>query len=101
MRDIRWRRPRCYHDTARILSQRRPMAPDTQAGTDVFDRILASPGPLVALQSSDPAMLVDQFRLVARRTGQAVYLWRHAEGLVSLRDAQMRVPGCVRLGDTL
>jgi hypothetical protein len=77
------------------------MAPDTQAGTDVFDRILASSGPLVALQSSDPSMLVDQFRLVARRTGQAVYLWRHAEGLVSLRDAQMRVPGCVRLGDAL
>ncbi len=78
-----------------------PMAPDTQAGSDVFERILASTCPLVALQSADPAILVEQFRLVARRTGQAVYLWRHADGLTSLRDAQMRVPGCVRLGDAL
>ncbi|MET0616959.1 MAG: hypothetical protein ABWZ54_04265 [Luteibacter sp.] len=75
--------------------------PDTQAATDVFDRILSAAGPLVALQGGELATLVEQFRLVARRTGQAVYLWRHAEGLVSLRDAQMRVPGCVRLGDAL
>lgn len=74
---------------------------DANAGTDVFDRILSASGPLVALKASDTTLLLEQFRLVARRTGQAVYLWRHAEGLVSLRDAQMRVPGCLRLGDAL
>jgi hypothetical protein len=74
---------------------------DSNVGNDIFDRILAASGPLVALKTTDTALLVEQFRLVARRTGQAVYLWRHAEGLVSLRDAQMRVPGCLRLGDTL
>ena len=74
---------------------------DSNVGNDIFDRILSASGPLVALKTSDTGLLVEQFRLVARRTGQAVYLWRHAEGLVSLRDAQMRVPGCLRLGDTL
>lgn len=77
------------------------MPTDSIAGNDVFDRILSASGPLVALQGGEPGVLVDQFRLVARRTGQAVYLWRDAEGLTSLRDAQMRVPGCVRLGDAL
>jgi hypothetical protein len=77
------------------------MTVDASAGTDVFDRILSAAGPLVALDTGDVGQLVEQFRFVARRTGQAVYLWRHAEGLVSLRDAQMRVPGCVRLGDAL
>src|ERR1700754_4997594 len=77
------------------------MSVDANVGNDVFDRILSASGPLVALKTSDTALLVEQFRLVARRTGQAVYLWRHAEGLVSLRDAQMRVPGCLRLGDAL
>jgi hypothetical protein len=74
---------------------------DSNVGNDIFDRILSASGPLVALKANDAAWLVEQFRLVARRTGQAVYLWRHAEGLVSLRDAQMRVPGCQRLGDAL
>lgn len=74
---------------------------DHSVGNDVFDRILSAAGPLVALRTNDPALLVEQFRLVARRTGQSVYLWRHGEGLVSLRDAQMRVPGCLRLGDAL
>lgn len=77
------------------------MSVDANVGNDVFDRILSASGPLVALKTNDTALLVEQFRLVARRTGQAVYLWRHAEGLVSLRDAQMRVPGCLRLGDAL
>ncbi|QWT21852.1 hypothetical protein KPL74_07545 [Bacillus sp. NP157] len=77
------------------------MPVDPLAGTDVFDRILSASGPLVALKADELQPLVDQFRLVARRTGQAVYLWRSGEGLVSLRDAQMRVPGCTRLGDAL
>lgn len=77
------------------------MPAEANAGTDVFDRILSASGPLVALQAGDIAWLVEEFRLVARRSGQAVYLWRDTEGLVSLRDAQMRVPGCVRLGDAL
>ena len=85
----------------RILRATQAVRPlmDANAGTDVFDRILSASGPLVALKASDTTLLLEQFRLVARRTGQAVYLWRHAEGLVSLRDAQMRVPGCLRLGD--
>ncbi|MGN6482314.1 hypothetical protein [Luteibacter sp.] len=48
------------------------MPVDSIAGTDVFDRILSAAGPLVALKAEEQALLVDQFRLVARRTGQAV-----------------------------
>lgn len=77
------------------------MSVDPQAGTDLFDRILSAAGPLVALKAASVEELLEQFRLIARRTGQAVYLWRPQEGLVSLRDAQMRVPGCTRLGDAL
>ncbi|MBB3228465.1 hypothetical protein FHW69_003100 [Luteibacter sp. Sphag1AF] len=77
------------------------MHTDAHSGTEVFESILSAAGPLVALDTDDSAPLLDQFRLVARRTGQAVYLWRQGEGLCSLRDAQMRVPGCVRLGDAL
>ncbi|WP_132141553.1 hypothetical protein [Luteibacter rhizovicinus] len=77
------------------------MHTDAHTGTEVFEHILSAAGPLVALETGDSAVLVDQFRLVARRTGQAVYLWRQGEGLCSLRDAQARVPGCVRLGDAL
>lgn len=94
--------PPVWFDTSQLFSPERVvMSADSQAGTDLFDRILSAPGPLVALKSASAVELVDQFRLIARRTGQAVYLWRPNEGLVSLRDAQMRVPGCTRLGDAL
>ncbi len=94
----RWRAGRLGRILRATQTDLQPMSVDANAGNDVFDRILSASGPLVALKTSDTALLVEQFRLVARRTGQAVYLWRHAEGLVSLRDAQMRVPGCLRLG---
>ena len=41
---------------------------DSNVGNDIFDRILSASGPLVALKTSDTALLVEQFRLVARRT---------------------------------
>jgi hypothetical protein len=77
------------------------MPADTPAGSDAFERILSAPTPLVILRGREPQEVVDAFRAVARRTGQAAYLWREGEGLASLRDAQMRVPGCLRLGDVL
>jgi len=46
-------------------------------------------------------VLIGQFRALARSTGQAMYLWQPDTGLGSLRDAQVRVPDCQRLGNAL
>ncbi|HVC16149.1 MAG TPA: hypothetical protein VNE18_02490 [Rhodanobacter sp.] len=78
------------------------MAPASpQAGTEIFDRILAASSGLVVLDCKDTHALVDQFQAIARLTGQAAYLWQPDTGLSSLRDAHVRVPDCQRLGNAL
>jgi hypothetical protein len=72
-----------------------------QAGAEIFERILAAPSGLVVLDSKDVETLIGQFRAIARHTGQAVYLWQPDTGLGSLRDAHVRVPDCLRLGNAL
>ena len=71
------------------------------AGAEIFERIVAVPSGLVVLDSKDVHALIDQFRTLARHTGQAVYLWQPDTGLGSLRDAHVRVPDCQRLGNAL
>ncbi|HEU4669709.1 MAG TPA: hypothetical protein VFR91_03285 [Dyella sp.] len=72
-----------------------------KAGIALFERILSAPGGLIALEGGDMAALVQDFRAIARHSGQAVYLWQPDVGLGSLRDAHARVPGCQRLGNAL
>ena len=72
-----------------------------QAGNEIFERILAATSGLVVLESQDVPALIDQLRAIARRTGQAIYLWQPDTGLGSLRDAHVRVPDCQRLGNAL
>jgi hypothetical protein len=72
-----------------------------QAGTEIFERVLAAPSGLVLLDCKNVHALIDQFRALARHTGQAVYLWQPDTGLGSLRDAHVRVPDCQRLGNAL
>jgi hypothetical protein len=72
-----------------------------QAGTEIFERILDASSGLVVLDSEDAHGLIEQFRVMARHSGQAVYLWQPDTGLGSLRDAHARVPGCQRLGNAL
>lgn len=72
-----------------------------QAGAEIFDKIMAAPGGLVVLDSKDVHGLIDQFRAIARHTGQAIYLWQPDTGLGSLRDVHVRVPDCQRLGNAL
>ena len=76
-------------------------APACQAAAETLERILNASSGLVVLDSPDPLALVDQFRAVARGTGQAMYLWQPDIGLGSLREAQSRVPDCQRLGNAL
>ncbi len=73
----------------------------TQAGNDVFARILEAPSGLVVLDSVDIQGTVAQFRALARRTGQALYLWEPVVGLSSLRDVHARFPDCQRFGSAL
>ncbi|MEP7186416.1 MAG: hypothetical protein ABI767_11320 [Rhodanobacter sp.] len=72
-----------------------------QAGTEIFDQILDASSGLVVLESNDALGLIEQFRMMARHSGQAVYLWQPDTGLGSLRDAHARVPDCQRLGNAL
>jgi hypothetical protein len=72
-----------------------------QAGADVLDRILEASSGLVVLDSKDVHTLIGQFRVLARHSGQAIYLWQPDTGLASLRDAHARVPDCQRLGNAL
>jgi hypothetical protein len=74
---------------------------DANAGAEVFERILTAPSALVVLDIDDGDGVIEQFRKIARRSGQSVYQWSQQDGLSSLRDAQARVPGCQRLGDAL
>ena len=45
--------------------------------------------------------MVAQFRLLAMRTGQSVYYWRDDDGITSLRERDVRVPGSKRVTDAL
>lgn len=73
----------------------------SHASTEIFERILASPTGLVVLDTKDAPALIEQFRAIAKHTGQAVYLWQPDTGLNSLREAHVRVPDCQRLGNAL
>lgn len=72
-----------------------------QAGTEIFEQILGASSGLVVLDTDDVSALIEQFRIMARHSGQAVYLWQPDTGLGSLRDAHARVPDCQRLGNAL
>ena len=76
-------------------------APAPQVAAEILERILGATSGLVVLDSPDSLALIGQFRALARSTGQAMYLWQPDTGLGSLRDAQVRVPDCQRLGNAL
>jgi len=77
------------------------MATAPQVAAEILERILGATSGLVVLDSPDSLVLIGQFRALARSTGQAMYLWQPDTGLGSLRDAQVRVPDCQRLGNAL
>lgn len=76
-------------------------SPPPPVGTELFERILAAPAGLVALEGTDSQTVIGQFRTIARQSGQAVYLWQPDLGLGNLCDAHARVPGSQRLGAAL
>jgi hypothetical protein len=76
-------------------------ASDLAVSALLFDRVLASKQNLVVVEAEDTAMVMDQFRQFARRTGQSIYTWQDEIGITSLREADVRVPGSKRMTDAL
>lgn len=76
-------------------------SPVSQAGAEILERILAARGNLVALEGGEDVALVEQLRLLVRRTGQAIYLWNPEKGLGHLREEHTGLPGSQRLSIAL
>lgn len=70
---------------------RSPAARPAFAG--LTERIVESPGMLVALETPRPEALLDQLRQAALREGQAIYHFVPGVGIGSLREPGVHVPG--------
>jgi hypothetical protein len=75
--------------------------PPPQVTPRLLEQILAARSNLVALRVGDVERILAEFRQIALRSGQSIYLWRPDSGVVSLRDTEMRVPGGLQLHDAL
>jgi hypothetical protein len=67
----------------------------------LFERIVASPRGLVAIDTPRGAEVLAQFRHFAVRSGSSIYAWNEADGISSLREGGMVVPGSGRLTEAL
>ncbi|MDN5924124.1 MAG: hypothetical protein L0H70_03900, partial [Xanthomonadales bacterium] len=72
-----------------------------KTGAQLLELIVESRQNVILLEVAQPVATVDQLRLVARRSGQALYFWQAETGLLSLREGDMLVPGAKRLTDAL
>jgi hypothetical protein len=75
--------------------------PDPAITSALLDRIIGAAQSLVVLPCEEGDLLREQLRLHSIRTGQALYVWREGEGLRSLRDGHLPVPGSRRFADAL
>ena len=67
----------------------------------LFEQIVKADGNLVGIETPDVDETIAQFRQLAIRGGQAVYLWDPEAGISALRETELRVPGSKRLPDAL
>lgn len=75
--------------------------PDDRTATALLERIIDAPCNLIIVETSQAPELVAEMRLLARHSGQALYLWSEEEGLYSLRDGSIQVDEGASLSDTL
>jgi hypothetical protein len=68
---------------------------------EVFERIVESERNLLAIDTRREEEILAQFQRFALRSGRAVYAWNEREGIVSLREGDVRVPGSMRLIEAL
>lgn len=78
-----------------------------QESTDVlvtpklFEQILGAEGNLIGIETGQIDETLEQFRQLAMRSGQSVYLWDPDNGIAALRQSELRIPGSKRLSDAL
>lgn len=89
-------RPRKLGDMSTVIAN-----PTVQAGAEILERILTARGNLIALEGGEEVGLIDQMRLLVRRSGQAIYLWNPENGLGNLREEHSGLPGSQRLNIAL
>lgn len=75
--------------------------PDPAIIGALLDRIIGAGQSLIRLRCEESDLLREQLRLHSIRTGQSLYVWREGEGLRSLREGQLPVPGSRRFADAL
>lgn len=67
----------------------------------LLDRIVRSPQHLIALDAPNVAETLAQMRVLAMRGGTSIYVWDPENGIDSLRESGLHVPGSKRIGDAL
>ena len=67
----------------------------------LFEEILNSEDNLIGIETAHMDDTLEQFRQLAMRSGQSVYLWDPENGIAALRQSEMRIPGSKRLNDAL
>lgn len=76
-------------------------AMDVIVSPRLFEQILESEGNLIGIETAQIDETLEQFRQVALRSGQSVYLWDPENGIAALRQSELRVPGSKRFNDAL
>ena len=74
---------------------------ELQVTSKLFEQIVAAEGNLVGLETPNVDDTLAQFRQLAIRSGQSIYLWEPEFGISALRESELRVPGSKRLPDAL
>jgi hypothetical protein len=67
----------------------------------LFERIVAADRNLVAIDTPRPDEILAQFRHFAVRSGNSIYAWSDSDGITSLRESEVSVPGSARLPEAL
>jgi hypothetical protein len=67
----------------------------------LLDRIVQSPQHLIALETENVGETLAHMRMLALRSGTAMYAWEPDAGIVSLRESGLNVPGSKRFTDAL
>lgn len=67
----------------------------------LFEQIVKADGNLIGIETANVDETLSQFRQLAIRGGQSVYVWDPETGISALRESELRVPGSKRLADAL
>lgn len=69
--------------------------------TDLFEDVVERDEHVIALHSSDIDAALVQFRVICRRSGKSIYHWDENHGFVSMKAADITVPGSRKLSDAM